>query len=196
MTQSLPPAAVPPPSWRRQRSPQTRNPNRNGILQQDFRSAKKIRFHAVRATLCNVRCDLLPDIVISRLPSHMRLAERGLAERFEIETSQQPVPLNTAQADALLDWRGRCPYNQDSDYVSASAEKRGTQPLWPSSAMSKHIRPAALRAGIDDGKGGRVAQLVEQRPFKAWVAGSIPAALTNGSDSSGTLPGWETGADP
>jgi mannitol-1-/sugar-/sorbitol-6-phosphatase len=26
---------------------------------------------------------------------------------------------------------------------------------------------------------GRVAQLVEQRPFKAWVAGSIPAALTN-----------------
>ena len=27
-------------------------------------------------------------------------------------------------------------------------------------------------------KGGRVAQLVEQCPFKAWVAGSNPAALT------------------
>src|SRR6516225_9772130 len=26
---------------------------------------------------------------------------------------------------------------------------------------------------------GRVAQLVEQRPFKAWVAGSNPAALTS-----------------
>ena len=26
---------------------------------------------------------------------------------------------------------------------------------------------------------GRVAQVVEQRPFKAWVAGSNPAALTN-----------------
>jgi hypothetical protein len=26
--------------------------------------------------------------------------------------------------------------------------------------------------------GGRVAQLVEQCPFKAWVAGSSPAALT------------------
>jgi hypothetical protein len=25
---------------------------------------------------------------------------------------------------------------------------------------------------------GRVAQLVEQCPFKAWVAGSSPAALT------------------
>ena len=58
------------------------------------------------------------------------------------------MPLDFALADALLDWRGRCPYNQEADYVFASAEKHGTQPLWPSSAMSKHIRPAAHRAGI------------------------------------------------
>jgi site-specific recombinase XerD len=51
-------------------------------------------------------------------------------------------------AALLLDWRGRCPYNQSTDYVFASAEKHGDQPLWPSSAMSKHIRPAAKRAGI------------------------------------------------
>jgi hypothetical protein len=31
---------------------------------------------------------------------------------------------------------------------------------------------------LDLKKGGRVAQLVEQCPFKAWVAGSNPAALT------------------
>jgi len=48
----------------------------------------------------------------------------------------------------LLDWRSQCPYNQSADYVFASAEKKGHQPLWPSSAMSKHIRPAATRAGI------------------------------------------------
>ncbi len=67
---------------------------------------------------------------------------------LKTETSQKPVALDTALADALLDWRGHCPYNQDSDYVFASSEKHGKQPLWPSSAMSKHIRPAALRAGI------------------------------------------------
>ena len=67
---------------------------------------------------------------------------------LKTETSQKPVPLDTALADALLDWRGRCTYNQETDYVFASAEKDGKQPLWPSSAMSKHIRPAALRAGI------------------------------------------------
>jgi hypothetical protein len=42
---------------------------------------------------------------------------------------------------------------------------------------------------------GRVAQLVEQRPFKAWVAGSIPAALTilTGEVFAGG-PGWPRGS--
>jgi len=62
--------------------------------------------------------------------------------------SQKPVPMGAGLSALLLDWRGRCPYNQEMDYVFASLEKGGTQPLWPSSAMSKHIRPAAKRAGI------------------------------------------------
>ncbi len=67
---------------------------------------------------------------------------------LKTEASQRPVPMDEGLSTLLLDWRGRCPYNQDSDYVFASAEKDGKQPLWPSSAMSKHIRPAAQLAGI------------------------------------------------
>ncbi len=62
--------------------------------------------------------------------------------------SQKPVPMDSGLSSVLLDWRGRCPYNQETDYVFASPEKDGTQPVWPSSAMSKHIRPAAKKAGI------------------------------------------------
>jgi integrase len=62
--------------------------------------------------------------------------------------SEKPLPMGDGLAALLLDWRGRCPYNQDSDYVFASADKDGKQPLWPSSAMAKHIRPAAKSAGI------------------------------------------------
>jgi len=62
--------------------------------------------------------------------------------------SQKPIPMDAGLSALLLDWRGRCPYNRNSDYVFASAEKHGIQPLWPSSAMSKHIRPAAKLAGI------------------------------------------------
>ncbi len=40
-------------------------------------------------------------------------------------------------------------------------------------------RPSPHGVDVLDLKGwGRVAQLVEQCPFKAWVAGSSPAALT------------------
>ena len=67
---------------------------------------------------------------------------------LKTEASQKPVPMDAGLSALLLDWRGRCPYNQDVDYVFASTEKHGEQPLWPSSAMSKHIRPAAKRAGI------------------------------------------------
>lgn len=67
---------------------------------------------------------------------------------LKTEASQKLVAMDEALSALLLDWRGRCPYNQDSDYVFASAEKKGKQPLWPSSAMSKHIRPAAKLAGI------------------------------------------------
>ena len=33
---------------------------------------------------------------------------------------QQPVPFDSALADALLDWKARCPYNQNTDYILAS----------------------------------------------------------------------------
>jgi len=64
------------------------------------------------------------------------------------EASQKPIALDSELAAVLLDWRAHWPYNQTTDYVLASADKKGTQPLWPSSAMSNHIRPAARRAGI------------------------------------------------
>jgi integrase len=62
--------------------------------------------------------------------------------------SQKPVPMDAGLAALLLDWRKKCLYNLETDYVFASAEKHGKQPLWPRSAMSKHIRPAAKKAGI------------------------------------------------
>jgi integrase len=67
---------------------------------------------------------------------------------LKTESSRKLVPLGDELADVLLDWRGRCPYNQEEDYVFASVEKHGVEPLWRSSAMSKHIRPAPTRAGI------------------------------------------------
>lgn len=67
---------------------------------------------------------------------------------MKTEASRKPVPLDAGLADVLLAWRGRCPYNQDADYIFASPDKKGSQPYWPNAAMEDHIRPAAKRAGI------------------------------------------------
>jgi len=80
------------------------------------------------------------------------LLSRGIVRQhigiMKTEASRKPVPLDAGLADVLTGWRGICPYNQDGDYIFASPDKHGQQPYWPNAAMEKHIRPAALRAGI------------------------------------------------
>jgi integrase len=67
---------------------------------------------------------------------------------MKTEASRKPVPMEAGLADVLTNWRGQCAYNQSGDYMFASVEMHGKQPLWPNSAMEKHIRPAALRAKV------------------------------------------------
>jgi integrase len=77
---------------------------------------------------------------------------RGIVRQRETamktEASRKPVPMETGLADVLTNWRTQCAYNQPGDYIFASAGKAGRQPLWPNSAMEKHVRPAAIRAGV------------------------------------------------
>ena len=67
---------------------------------------------------------------------------------MKTEASRKPVPLDAGLAIVLLGWRGRCPYNQDADYIFASPNKDGQQPYWPTAGMEDHVRPASQRAGI------------------------------------------------
>lgn len=67
---------------------------------------------------------------------------------LKTEASGRAVPMAAELASSLFDWRGSCPYNQDSDFVFGSPEMNGTQPYWPDSMLRKIIRPAAVRAGI------------------------------------------------
>jgi integrase len=77
---------------------------------------------------------------------------RGIVRQRETmmktEASRKPVPLDKGLAEVLMQWRAQCAYNQPTDFLFASPEKDGKQPIWPNSAMEKHIRPAAIRAGI------------------------------------------------
>jgi integrase len=64
------------------------------------------------------------------------------------EASQKPVPLDRYMAEDLAAWRAIAPYGQDDHWIFASPWMRGEQPYWPEPLMKRHIRPAALKAGI------------------------------------------------
>jgi integrase len=73
----------------------------------------------------------------------------NIVGELKTEASGKPVPIDVALAEALMDWRGRCPYNQDGDYVFGSLEMKGTQPYSPDTMRAKTLKPAAARAGIE-----------------------------------------------
>ena len=51
-------------------------------------------------------------------------------------------------AQALKAWRQESMYTAPTDWVWASPQKQGRQPLWLATVMRYYIQPAARRAGI------------------------------------------------
>jgi len=64
------------------------------------------------------------------------------------EASRKPVVIDGHVVDALLAWRQESMYIGPDDWVWASPQRKGNQPLWLSTIMRYYIQPAAKRAGI------------------------------------------------
>lgn len=65
------------------------------------------------------------------------------------EASRKPVVMNEHIAQALMAWRQESVYTTPHDWVWASPQKKGRQPLWLATIMRYYIQPAARRAGIN-----------------------------------------------
>jgi hypothetical protein len=57
---------------------------------------------------------------------------------MKTEASRKPVPMEMGLADVLKTWRMECGYSQPSDYIFASVDMDGKQPLWPNSDRCRH----------------------------------------------------------
>ena len=64
------------------------------------------------------------------------------------EASKKPVPMDPILAAELWAWRQQSSYNQPCDWVFASPRTKGKKPYWPDIILSRIVRPAATRAGI------------------------------------------------
>ena len=67
---------------------------------------------------------------------------------YKTEASRKPVPMNDCIAQALILWRQESTYIKSDDWVWASPQMKGQQPLWLSTIMRYYIQPAAVRTGI------------------------------------------------
>lgn len=64
------------------------------------------------------------------------------------EASRKPVVIDEHILNAFLAWRQESVYTSHEDWVWASPQLKGKQPLWLSTIMRYYIQPAAKRAGI------------------------------------------------
>ena len=64
------------------------------------------------------------------------------------EASQEPVPLQSGLADALLVWRRQTSYRKREDWVFASPHSQGRHPVWAQAIMRYHIRPGAQKTAL------------------------------------------------
>lgn len=66
---------------------------------------------------------------------------------MKTEASKKPIPLDAELPAVVMGWRSCCACSQQ-EWIFSSPDIQGGQPHWPNSAMEKHVRPAARRAGV------------------------------------------------
>ena len=89
------------------------------------------------------------DVDFERLQINVRRSiYLNVVGNCKTEASRKPVPLDLTLASELWTWKQDSAYGQPNDWVFASPHSRGKNPYWPDILLSRVVRPAALRAGI------------------------------------------------
>src|ERR1700721_1825264 len=63
-------------------------------------------------------------------------------------TPSTRIPMCEALATTLNELRQQAPYNKDEDFVFASLNRNGKQPLWGQTMNAKFVKPAAIELGL------------------------------------------------
>jgi integrase len=92
-----------------------------------------------------------------------------IVEKMKTEDSEAPVPLTDLLAQHLRDWQRETVYGRPSDWVFASARKKGKSPRSSSVLIWDHLRPAAIAAGVKLKKGQRFGFHNFRHGLASWL---------------------------
>jgi integrase len=73
---------------------------------------------------------------------------RNVVGNCKTEASKKPVPMDPILAAELWAWKQHSSYTRPHDWVFASPRTKGKNPYWPDIILSRVVRPAVARAGI------------------------------------------------
>ncbi len=73
---------------------------------------------------------------------------KGAETKGKVRKQMKPSAMTPLLGELLKEWRQESPYNRDTDWVFASPKSRGLVPYSASTAAAKHLKPAAIKAGV------------------------------------------------
>jgi integrase len=92
-----------------------------------------------------------------------------IVEKMKTEDSEAPVPLTDLLAQHLRDWQRETVCGRPSDWVFASAQKKGKSPRSSSVLTWDPLRPAAIAAGVKLKKGQRFGFHNFRHGLPSWL---------------------------
>jgi integrase len=95
---------------------------------------------------------------------------KGRDGETKTAASTGTVPLHPVLAESLKEWHVQTPYPKHSDFVFPSLSKFGKVPIWASTFVQDHLRPAAIKAGVKIAPGQRYGLHNCRHSLATWMA--------------------------
>lgn len=88
------------------------------------------------------------DFIKKQMAIKRSIYHQHINENCKTAKSKKPVPLHDLQLAVLLEWRRVSPFNQKEDWVFASPQMQGKQPLWPD-RLRRNLQAVVRKFGIE-----------------------------------------------
>jgi integrase len=101
---------------------------------------------------------------------------RGKDGPTKTRKAEGHVPLHPVLACQLMEWHAQTPYAKATDFIFPSLKAEGRVPLSPAVFVADHLRPAALKAGVQIPDGHRFGLHNLRHSLSHWLVNKAKVA--------------------
>src|SRR5277367_1244569 len=94
---------------------------------------------------------------------------KGKDGNTKTAASNGTVPMHPILTEYLNEWHLQTPYARPGDFVFPSLTRDGKVPVWSSTFVHDHLRPAAIKAGVQIAEGQRFGCHNLRHSLSTWL---------------------------